>query len=60
MIQVARIAPDGSYALTDAWPGSAPDIAATAEGAVVAWSSTGQEDEGRREVRVRVVSSSRP
>ncbi|MGH8650776.1 MAG: hypothetical protein ACREYE_00730 [Gammaproteobacteria bacterium] len=44
LIQVAMISADGKHTLTQAWPGTAPDVAAEGETAIVAWGTQGQGD----------------
>ena len=56
LIQVARIAPDGSYILTEAWPGTAPDLTARRDAAIVAWGTKAPNEEAKSGgVRVRLV-----
>ncbi len=45
LIQVAMIATDGRRTLTQAWSGTAPDVAAEGETAIVAWGTQGTGDE---------------
>ncbi len=45
LIQVAMIAPDGRHTLTQAWPGTAPDVAAESDTAIVAWGTQGTDDQ---------------
>ncbi|MGH8567187.1 MAG: sialidase family protein [Gammaproteobacteria bacterium] len=45
LIQVAMIAPDGTRTLSQAWPGTAPDVATEGDTAIVAWGTKGQGDE---------------
>ena len=44
LIQVAMIAPDGRHTLAEAWPGTAPDLAAEDRTAIVTWGTKGQGD----------------
>ncbi len=57
LIQVAMIAADGKHTLTQAWPGTAPDVAAEGETAIVAWGTQGTGDqETGGGINTRVIS----
>ncbi len=57
LIQVAMIAPDGKHTLTQAWPGTAPDVAAEGDTAIVAWGTQGTGDqETGGGINTRVIS----
>ncbi len=45
LIQVARISPEGTLALSPAWPGTAPDVAVRGETAIVTWGTQAAEGE---------------
>ncbi|MGH8614742.1 MAG: sialidase family protein [Gammaproteobacteria bacterium] len=45
LIQVARVTPDGRHTLSDAWPGTAPDVAVRGETAIVTWGTQAAEGE---------------
>lgn len=47
VIQLSRISPDGKLSLSTAWPGTAPDIAAWGENAIVTWAAQAAEGEDR-------------
>ena len=57
LIQVAMIAPDGRHTLAEAWPGTAPDVAAENRTAIVTWGTQGQGDaEAGGGINTRVLS----
>ncbi|MGH8659501.1 MAG: sialidase family protein [Gammaproteobacteria bacterium] len=47
LIQLARIFPEGTLALSQAWPGTAPDVAVQGETAIVTWGTQAAEGEER-------------
>lgn len=47
LIQLARIAPDGTFARSKTWPGTSPDVAAWGETALVSWGTQAGEGEER-------------
>ncbi len=45
MIQLARITPEGTRTLSQAWSGTAPDVAVLGDSAVIAWGTQAPEGE---------------
>lgn len=45
MIQLARVTPEGTRTLSQAWPGTAPDVAVLGDSAVITWGTQAPEGE---------------